>query len=79
MTTLMPYDALPAGILDELEDAGLDARTVYDAVVLALAEDLPASGGQSDVTSVATIPEDARGVADFAAREPGVVAGLTLA
>ena len=79
MTTLMPYDALPAGILDELEDAGLDARTLYDAVVLALAEDLPASGGQSDVTSVATIPEDARGVADFAAREPGVVAGLTVA
>ena len=79
MTTLMPYDALPSGILDELQDAGLDARTVYDAVVLALAEDLPASGGQSDVTSVATIPEDARGVADFAAREPGVVAGLTVA
>ena len=71
MTTLMPYDALPSGILDELQDAGLDARTVYDAVVLALAEDLPASGGQSDVTSVATIPEDARGV--------GVVAGLTVA
>jgi nicotinate-nucleotide pyrophosphorylase (carboxylating) len=79
VTTLMPYDALPAGILAELEDAGLDARTVYDMVVLALAEDLPASVGQSDVTSVATIPEDARGVADFAAREPGVVAGLTLA
>lgn len=79
MTTLMPYDALPPGILAELEDAGLDARTVYDAVVLALAEDLPASGGQTDVTSVATIPEDARGVADFAAREPGVVAGLTVA
>ncbi|MGZ6748842.1 MAG: carboxylating nicotinate-nucleotide diphosphorylase, partial [Nocardioides sp.] len=32
-----------------------------------------------DVTSVATIPAEARGVADFAAREPGVVAGLTVA
>ncbi len=79
MTTNLPYDALPGRLLDELEDAGLDSRTVYDAVVLALAEDLPASGGQSDVTSVATIPEDARGVADLAAREPGVVVGMTLA
>nr|WP_246378236.1 carboxylating nicotinate-nucleotide diphosphorylase [Nocardioides ginsengisegetis] len=55
--------------------AGLDAKAVYDAVVLAVAEDLPGE----DVTSVATIPESARGVADFAAREPGVVAGLTVA
>jgi nicotinate-nucleotide pyrophosphorylase (carboxylating) len=40
-----------------------------------VAEDLPGD----DVTSVATIPDTARGVADFAAREPGVVAGLGLA
>jgi nicotinate-nucleotide pyrophosphorylase (carboxylating) len=70
-----PYDALPPALLAELSDAGLDAKAVYDAVVLAIAEDLPGD----DVTSVATILATARGVADFAAREPGVVAGLPLA
>jgi nicotinate-nucleotide pyrophosphorylase (carboxylating) len=70
-----PYDSLPPALLAELSDAGLDAKAVYDAVVLAVAEDLPGD----DVTSAATIPATARGVADFAAREPGVVAGLTLA
>ena len=70
-----PYDALPAGLLDELKLAGLDPRAVYDAVVLAIAEDLPGE----DVTSEATIPVTARGTADLAAREPGVVAGLTVA
>jgi nicotinate-nucleotide pyrophosphorylase (carboxylating) len=70
-----PYDALPEALLDELGAAGLDPKAVYDAVVLAIAEDLPGE----DVTSAATIPADARGVADFAAREPGVVAGLTVA
>jgi nicotinate-nucleotide pyrophosphorylase (carboxylating) len=70
-----PYDALPPALLAELSDAGLDAKAVYDAVVLAIAEDLPGD----DVTSAATILATARGVADFAAREPGVVAGLPLA
>ena len=72
-----PYDALPPSVLDELEAAGVPARPVYDAIVLALEEDLP--GGTTDVTSDATIPADALGVADFAAREPGIVAGLGLA
>ena len=72
-----PYDALPSSVLDELEAAGLPARPVYDAIVAALDEDLP--GGATDVTSDATIPADARGVADFAAREPGTVAGLGVA
>lgn len=75
MNARTPYDALPETLLDELEAAGLDPKAVYDAVVLAIAEDLPGE----DVTSAATIPADARGVADFAAREPGVVAGLTVA
>lgn len=70
-----PYDALPAGLLEELVAAGLDARAVYDAIVLAIAEDLPGE----DVTSAATIPATDRGVADFGAREPGVVAGLGVA
>jgi nicotinate-nucleotide pyrophosphorylase (carboxylating) len=73
------YDDLPTALLAELADAGLDPRAVYDAVVAAVAEDLPASGGSCDVTSAATIPADARGIADFAAREPGTVAGLTVA
>ncbi|MFC4783159.1 carboxylating nicotinate-nucleotide diphosphorylase [Nocardioides sp. MAHUQ-72] len=75
MTARTPYDALPPALLAELEDAGLDAKAVYDAIVAAVAEDLPGD----DVTSVATIPADARGVADFGAREPGVVAGLPVA
>jgi nicotinate-nucleotide pyrophosphorylase (carboxylating) len=61
----------------ELVEAGLDPRVVYDAIVAALDEDLP--GGSDDITSVATISETARGVAEFAAREPGVVAGLPVA
>lgn len=73
--TLDPTAPLTTGLLEELAAAGLDPRAVHDAIVLALAEDLPGE----DVTSVATIPADARGVADFAAREPGVVAGLTVA
>ncbi len=43
---------------------------------LALEEDL---GGTGDVTSLATIPADARGRAAFVARSPGVVAGLPAA
>ncbi len=72
-----PYDELPVRLVTELTDAGLDARVVYDAVVAALDEDLP--GGSDDITSAATISEAARGVADLAAREPGVVAGLPIA
>ncbi len=69
------YDALPPALLEELAAGGLDPRTVYDHAVAALAEDLPGE----DVTSAATIPAGARGVADFAAREAGVVAGLGIA
>ena len=68
-----PYDELPRDLLEELTEAGLDPRAVYDDIVGALEEDLP--GGADDVTSTATIPADARGTADFAAREAGVVAG----
>jgi nicotinate-nucleotide pyrophosphorylase (carboxylating) len=74
-----PYDALPAALLAELADAGLDPRAVYDAIAGALAEDLPADGPGVDITSEATIPADARGTADFGAREDGVVAGLGIA
>ncbi len=71
-----PFDELPAALVDELADAGLDPLDVYAHVVAALAEDLP---GGVDVTSEATIPADARAVADFGARGSGVVAGLGVA
>jgi len=74
-----PYDALPGKLLAELTEAGLDPRRIYAAIVDALAEDLPADGPGVDVTSEATITDDARGTADFGAREPGVVAGLGIA
>ncbi|WZH50914.1 MAG: carboxylating nicotinate-nucleotide diphosphorylase [Nocardioides alkalitolerans] len=70
-----PYDALPAPLVAELEAAGLDPRATYAAVAAALVEDVP----DGDVTSLATIPVDARGTADFGAREAGTVAGLVLA
>jgi nicotinate-nucleotide pyrophosphorylase (carboxylating) len=67
------YDAL----VEELRGAGLDPDAVVTAIDAALEEDLP--GGAVDVTSVATIPADATGAGVFAAREPGVVAGLGIA
>jgi nicotinate-nucleotide pyrophosphorylase (carboxylating) len=63
-----PYD-------EELRAADLDPSAIRAQVAEALAEDLP--GG--DVTSIATISADARGTGVFAAREPGVVAGLGVA
>jgi len=75
VTARTPYDALPGALLAELEAAGLDPKAVYDSIVTAVAEDLPGD----DVTSSATIPATAQGVADFATREPGVVAGLPVA
>ncbi len=61
----------------ELEAADLDPEAVLAHVRAALEEDLP--GGAVDVTSAATIAADARGIADFGARGPGVVAGLGIA
>ncbi|MCZ4498627.1 MAG: carboxylating nicotinate-nucleotide diphosphorylase [Marmoricola sp.] len=80
MTTIAatPYDALPADLLAELSQAGLDPRPIYDAIVVALAEDLPPDGTGVDVTSEATLP-DVTVTADFGAREDGVVAGLGIA
>ncbi|MDH6544558.1 nicotinate-nucleotide pyrophosphorylase (carboxylating) [Streptomyces sp. SPB4] len=59
-----------------LVDAGLDPIEVEDIAHMALSEDLD---GGVDVTTVATVPEDAEAVADFVAREAGVVAGLRIA
>lgn len=70
-----PLEELPADLVAELADAGLDPRALREQILAALVEDLP--GG--DVTSEATIAPQARGVADFGAREDGVVAGLGVA
>ncbi|MEU1620707.1 carboxylating nicotinate-nucleotide diphosphorylase [Streptomyces sp. NPDC005722] len=59
-----------------LADAGLDPVLVEDVAHLAIEEDLD---GGVDVTTVATIPEDAMATGDFTAREAGVVAGLRVA
>jgi nicotinate-nucleotide pyrophosphorylase (carboxylating) len=73
---MTPCDELPGPLLDEIADAGLDPLDVYAHVVAALGEDLP---GGVDVTSEATIPAGARAVADFVARDAGVVSGLSVA
>ncbi|OIJ89671.1 carboxylating nicotinate-nucleotide diphosphorylase [Streptomyces colonosanans] len=59
-----------------LADAGLDPVEVEDIANVAIEEDLDHG---VDVTTVATIPEDAVATADFTAREAGVVAGLRVA
>jgi nicotinate-nucleotide pyrophosphorylase (carboxylating) len=64
---------LTATTAADLVAAGLDPAEIEAIVQRALAEDL---GGGVDVTSVATVPFDAEGVADFVARADGVVAGL---
>lgn len=64
---------LTTATADQLTKAGLDPAEVIALVERALAEDL---GDGVDVTSVATVPFDAEGVADFVARADGVVAGL---
>jgi nicotinate-nucleotide pyrophosphorylase (carboxylating) len=56
-------------------DAFLSPLEVEDAVIRALAEDLGRAG---DVTSIATIPEDATAHAIVVARKAGVIAGLPL-
>lgn len=77
MIARTPYSDLPGELTAELRAAGLDPPAVHAAVAAALEEDLP--GGGDDVTSDSTIATDAHGTADFAAREPGTVAGLAVA
>ncbi|MCL7380975.1 carboxylating nicotinate-nucleotide diphosphorylase [Streptomyces sp. 35G-GA-8] len=59
-----------------LADAGLDPVQVEDVAHVAVAEDLDHG---VDVTTVATVPEDAVATGDFTAREGGTVAGLHIA
>jgi nicotinate-nucleotide pyrophosphorylase (carboxylating) len=77
LTSRTGLTSMPAELLAELEGAGLDLDVLWRQISAALEEDLP--GGAVDVTSVATIPADARASGDFAARHDGVVAGLGVA
>jgi nicotinate-nucleotide pyrophosphorylase (carboxylating) len=67
---------LDPALAELLAEAGLDPVEVEDIANVAIQEDL---AGGVDVTTVATIPEDAVATADFVAREAGVVAGLRVA
>ncbi|MEV0009262.1 carboxylating nicotinate-nucleotide diphosphorylase [Streptomyces sp. NPDC051840] len=67
---------LDPGLAQLLAEAGLDPVQVEDIAHVAIEEDL--DGGE-DVTTVATVPEDAVATGDFTAREAGVVAGLRIA
>lgn len=67
---------LDPALAEMLAAAGLDPIEVEDIANVAIQEDL---AGGVDVTTVATIPEDAVATGDFTAREAGVVAGLRVA
>ncbi|GGW17679.1 nicotinate-nucleotide diphosphorylase (carboxylating) [Streptomyces capoamus] len=67
---------LDPALAELLAAAGLDPIEVEDIANVAIQEDLD---GGVDVTTVATIAEDAVATADFTAREAGVVAGLRVA
>ncbi|KQV71597.1 nicotinate-nucleotide pyrophosphorylase [Nocardioides sp. Root122] len=75
MTSL---EDVPLELREELVAAGLDLDHVWDLIARAVREDLP-DVAMDDPTSSATIAPDAHGEAVFAAREPGVVAGLGVA
>ncbi len=68
--------ALSAVTREALASAGLDEAYVLDLVGRAVAEDL---AGGVDVTSVATVPAELRGIAAFVPRSVGVVAGTGVA
>ncbi|GGP74293.1 MULTISPECIES: carboxylating nicotinate-nucleotide diphosphorylase [Streptomyces] len=59
-----------------LAESGLDPVQVEDIAHVAIEEDLD---GGVDVTTAATVPEDAVATGDFTAREAGTVAGLRVA
>ena len=56
-----------------LATSKLDSTALENIIRIAIAEDL---NGASDVTSVATIPEEQTSVAEFWSRKTGVIAGI---
>jgi nicotinate-nucleotide pyrophosphorylase (carboxylating) len=71
-------DDVPRELREEIAAAGLDLEAVWTLILRAVEEDLP-DPRQDDPTSSSTIRPDARAEAVFAARAPGVVAGLGMA
>lgn len=69
----MSQDSAMTALAARLRSAGLDPDAVTALVDATLAEDL---AGGDDVTSMATVPDDARALATFTTRADGVVAGL---
>jgi nicotinate-nucleotide pyrophosphorylase (carboxylating) len=73
------HDPLECGLDPELArllaEAGLDPVSVEDIAHLAIEEDLDQG---ADVTTLATVPEDATATGDFTARQAGTVAGLRI-
>ncbi|MGA4539843.1 carboxylating nicotinate-nucleotide diphosphorylase [Uniformispora flossi] len=67
---------LTPDLASRLAAAGLDPAAVEALARATVAEDL---AGGVDVTSVATVPADARGHADFTARTAGIAAGIPVA
>ncbi|MFC9927273.1 carboxylating nicotinate-nucleotide diphosphorylase [Streptomyces sp. NPDC127190] len=67
---------LDPALAELLAAVGLDPVEVEDIANVAIQEDLD---GGVDVTTVATIPEEATATGDFTAREAGVAAGLRVA
>lgn len=72
----MNYAEISPQTRQALISASLDPEHTVDLVKRAFDEDL--AGGE-DVTSVATIPEDHRSVAEYRVRSNGVVAGIEVA
>jgi nicotinate-nucleotide pyrophosphorylase (carboxylating) len=67
---------LRAELADVLRDGGLDPATVEQVARRALDEDLALG---PDVTTIATVPADARATGDIVPRSPGVLAGVPVA
>ena len=61
------------GLIELIYSAGLNPENIARIAQAAIDEDL---NGATDVTSVATIPEDQLGVAQFSNRKSGVIAGV---
>jgi len=60
-------------LTEALMNSKLDPITLENLIRIAITEDL---NGASDVTSVATIPEEQSAVGEFWSRKPGVIAGI---
>lgn len=73
---MFTFHPLSDGTRHRLIAGGLDPDAIAALVRMAIAEDL---AGGIDVTSEATVPLSQRSVAEFGARDNGIVAGLPLA